>query len=74
MLSTSSNFHQIQCPVFAEFQRFTARKHGGLISYLQIKRDDHGVLYQVNLAVKNNSNDKMHVKMTMINALHQKSN
>ena len=30
------------------FARFTARKHGGLISYFQMSRDDYGVLYLVN--------------------------
>jgi hypothetical protein len=36
------------------FSRFTARKHDGLISYFQIYRDDHGVLY-LKIAVKNKS-------------------
>ena len=30
------------------FARFTARKHGGLISYFQMSRDDYGVLYLLN--------------------------
>jgi hypothetical protein len=63
---------QIKCPVFAQFPHFTARKHGGLISYFQMNKDDHGVLHRINLAVNNNSNDKMGVKMTMIVAVHQK--
>jgi hypothetical protein len=50
------------------FGRFTVRRHGGLISYFQINRNDHCVLY----LVKNNSNDETDVKMTMIVVLHQK--
>ncbi len=29
------------------FARFIMRKHGGLISYFQMSRDEHGVLYLV---------------------------
>jgi hypothetical protein len=53
------------------FACFTARKHGGPITYFQINRDDHSVLYLVKVAVQNYSNDKTDVKMTMI-VLHQK--
>jgi hypothetical protein len=35
-----------------DFSRFTVRKHSGLISHFQISREEHGVLYHVNLGLQ----------------------
>jgi hypothetical protein len=48
----SINVYEVTLPlrghtVFARICEYRARKHGGLITYFQINRDDHGVLYRV---------------------------